>query len=135
MQDKENQVILSMANDIATKQKHIMEDFSIDILWKHMEPSISQIQRKFIEQEVHWIQRTKQDLLLLGDRNTKFFQTMATIKKRHNTIRKIKDAQGIWFDDQPGITEAITKEFENRFNRNRIVIRLMLSLCPGGFGL
>lgn len=34
MQDKKNQVILSMANDIATRQKHIMEEFSINILWK-----------------------------------------------------------------------------------------------------
>lgn len=32
---------------------------------------------------------------LLGNRNTKFFQTKATIRKRRNTIKKIKDAKGL----------------------------------------
>lgn len=40
---------------------------------------------------------------------------MATIRKKHNIIRKIKDAQGNWFEDQQGIMKIITKKFENRF--------------------
>lgn len=80
-----------------------------------MKPLKSQLQKHFIDQEIHWIQRAKQDWLLLGDKSTKFFQTMATIKKRYNTIRKIKDVQGNYFEDQLGIAQVITREFESRF--------------------
>lgn len=34
-----------------------------------------------------------------GDKNTKFFQVTATIRKRHNYIQKIIDENGIWSDD------------------------------------
>lgn len=40
---------------------------------------------------------------------------MATIRKRHNIIRKIKDIQENYFDDQLGIAQIITREFEGRF--------------------
>lgn len=45
----------------------------------------------------------------------KFFQSVATIRKRHNTIRKINDAQRNWFDDQLGIAQVITRKFDGRF--------------------
>lgn len=62
-----------------------------------------------IEQEIHW-SRAKQLRLW---KNYKFFQK-ATIKKRKNTIWKIKDTQGIWLEDQDRISQVITKEFQKR---------------------
>lgn len=93
-----------------------------------MKPLKSQLQKHFIDQEIHWIQRAKQDWLLLEDKSTKFFQTMATIKKRYNTIRKIKDVQGNYFEDQLGIAQVITREFESRLSLTQLAIRASPSL-------
>lgn len=69
----ENQEIATMVNDLTAKQKLIMEDHSLDMMWKQKANLEYKLDRKFIDQEVHWIQRAKQDWLLLGDMNTNFF--------------------------------------------------------------
>lgn len=75
----------------------------------------SSTREKFIDKKIHRIQRAKQSWFFLRDWNTNFFETIATIRKPHNTTRRIKDTHGNWFDDQPGITQVITREFENKF--------------------
>lgn len=44
---------------------------------------------------MYWAQRAYHNWIGLGDRNTKFFQTVATIQKRHNVFYKIMDKNGI----------------------------------------
>lgn len=56
--------------------------------------------------------------------NNKFFQTVAPIRKEKNYIRKIKVAQGNWFDDQEGLSQVITKEFQKKF-KVHIMINLL----------
>lgn len=72
---------------------------------------MSQLEMYHIKQEIHWTQRARKSWIQLGDRNTKYFQPVETIRKRYNTIWRIKDAQGNWFDDQAGISRPITNEF------------------------
>lgn len=45
-------------------------------------------------EEIMWAQRAKTNWLQLGDKNTKFFQTVATIRKKMNEITKVKDENG-----------------------------------------
>lgn len=70
------------------------------------------LERNYIDQKIHWTQCTRQAWLQLLDRNNKFFQTMATIRKKRNSIWKIKDSHGNWFDDQDEISQVITMEFQ-----------------------
>lgn len=47
-----------------------------------------------------WAQRARHNWIAFGDKNTKNFQMVATIRKRHNFIGSILDENGIWSDDQ-----------------------------------
>lgn len=57
-------------------------------------------QRHIIEQEICWAQRAHHNWISMKDKNTKFFQVTATIRKRKNYIRQIMDENGIWSEDQ-----------------------------------
>lgn len=66
----------------------------------------------------------------MGDKNTKFFQTVANIQMRHNYIHKILDNNGIWTDDQNCIVQVFTREFQKRFCKdpnNKISVAVPLS--------
>lgn len=51
----------------------------------------------------------------LGDRNTRFFQTQATIRKKRNFIGKIKDDHGIWHYETNNIISVFLRDFKKRF--------------------
>lgn len=67
---------------MAINQLYVMSNSPDAATWKQIVCLKSQIERSFIEKEIHWTQRTKQSWFLLEDRNNKFFQTMTTIRKR-----------------------------------------------------
>lgn len=43
-----------------------------------------------ISEEIMWAQRAKVNWLQLGDKNTHFFQIMASIRKKRNEISRLK---------------------------------------------
>lgn len=50
------------------------------------------------DEEILWAQRAKVNWLQLGDRNTRYFNTEATVRKRRNENIKIKDDHGNWWE-------------------------------------
>lgn len=81
----------------------------------------SQLERTYIEQEIHWAQHGSQSWFQLGDKNNKLFKIWP-LSGNGKTLRKIKDAQGNRFDDQESILQVITKEFQNRFKADMTII-------------
>ena len=49
-------------------------------------------------EEIKWQQRSKVQWLGLGDRNTKYFHSKASDRRRKNTINCIMDDGGVWHD-------------------------------------
>jgi len=47
-------------------------------------------------EEIIWQQRSKVQWMGLGDRNTKYFHSKASERKKKNTINKIMDKNGNW---------------------------------------
>ena len=46
------------------------------------------------QEEMIWFQKSREKLLALGDRNTKFFHTSTIIRRRRNKIESLKTDDG-----------------------------------------
>ena len=66
-------------------------------------------------EEIMWQQRSKVNWLSLGDRNTKYFHTKASGRKKKNTIFKLMDEKGIWRESASEVAEVAVPYFENLY--------------------
>ena len=66
-------------------------------------------------EEIMWQQRSKFNWLSLGDRNTKYFHTKASGRKKKNTIFKLMDERGIWRESASVVAEVAVSYFENLY--------------------
>lgn len=48
-------------------------------------------------------------------KNTRFFHKFASVRKEHNSIKKLNDANGVWKESDEEIQEIITDYFEQTF--------------------
>lgn len=62
-----------------------------------------------------WAQKARDNWLQLGDRNTKYFQTFANIRRKRNEISKVKDSNGPWWVKGEGLKEVFVQNFKLRF--------------------
>ena len=75
------------------------------------------------KEEIMWKQRSRVEWLQNGDRNTKFFHTVASQRQCKNRIEGLRDSKGVWHEEE-GATEAIILDyFKNIFTSD----------CPTNF--
>ena len=67
-------------------------------------------------EEIKWHQRSKVQWLGLRDRNTKYFHTRTSDRRRKNTISYIMDEIGNWHDSIDGIAEVAVSYFKNIYS-------------------
>uniref|UniRef100_A0A803QQI1 Reverse transcriptase domain-containing protein n=1 Tax=Cannabis sativa TaxID=3483 RepID=A0A803QQI1_CANSA len=72
------------------------------------------------QRETFWRQRSKQLWLKDGDRNSKYFHLMASKRKRHNMISKLKNEQGVYTDWDHSLAEVIVNYFNNLFSASSV---------------
>ncbi|KAL0361161.1 UNVERIFIED_CONTAM: putative mitochondrial protein [Sesamum radiatum] len=68
------------------------------------------------KEEIMWQQRSKAHWLWERDRNTKFFHSTATTRKKYNAIARLKDDRGTWREDRDGLEEVLLGYFRNIFS-------------------
>lgn len=71
----------------------------------------SQYQTYSAAQEVFWLQRSRLQWDLMGDLNTRFFQTTAMVRRRRNRIETIQKENGEWLVKE----EEVRREFVRHF--------------------
>ena len=69
-----------------------------------------------VKQEIFWAQRSRISWLKYGDKNTKFFHSKATQRRRRNHIQGVKNSDGIWVEEMEEIANVAITYFENLFN-------------------
>ena len=65
-----------------------------------------------LKQEIFWRQRSR---LQHGDRNTKFFHSKASQRRRRNFIEGIKNAERDWVEEVDEVAEVASNYFMNIF--------------------
>ena len=81
------------------------------------EKEIRQELKKLEEHEqVFWMQKSRENWIIQGDRNTKYFHTVIAKKRIRWKITGLFDNQGKWIDDKGGIFCTFLEHFRNMFN-------------------
>ncbi|KAM6549548.1 hypothetical protein CsatB_021224 [Cannabis sativa] len=68
------------------------------------------------QREAFWKQRAKQLWLKEGDHNSSYFHKMASSRKRHNQIQKLKNDNGEWVNWDNGLPTVVTNYFNGLFH-------------------
>ncbi|KAK9988414.1 hypothetical protein SO802_028653 [Lithocarpus litseifolius] len=74
-----------------------------------------QLDDLLLKQEIYWAQRSRILWLKHGDKNTKFFHSKASQRRRKNFIKGIQCTQGNWVDEEEEIAKVATDYFDNLF--------------------
>ena len=74
-----------------------------------------------LKQEIFWHQRSRVSLLKHGEKDTKFFHSKASQRRRRNFIQGIRDQQQVWVEEINDITRVATNYFESMFSTNGCV--------------
>lgn len=69
-----------------------------------------------------WLQRPRITLLKEGDRNTNYFHRQAGWRARKNKIKKLKDNDGVWCDDQKKLQELASEFFQDLYEADERVV-------------
>lgn len=77
-----------------------MNNPSNHTVWQHERVLRAQLEKKFIEQEIHRDQQARQTWFQLEDKNNRYFQTMPQSGNIKTQFEKIKDEHDNWFEDQ-----------------------------------
>lgn len=72
-----------------------------------------------IFEEILWQHRAKVQWLTLGDRNTKFFHSKASKRRKKNTINRILDENGVWCETEDNIAEVTVNYFERLYTMSQ----------------
>jgi hypothetical protein len=84
---------------------------------------ISNLIEKLLEQEeIKWKQRSRANWLHHGDRNTSYFHSYATARKRRNTIKKLKDATRDFVEGND-LNPVILNYFSNMFSTENNIVQ------------
>jgi hypothetical protein len=71
-------------------------------------------------QERFWHQRARLNWAIFGDSNTRFFHAAAVTRKRRNSIRALKGADGNWVTNEKGIRVLFVNHFKNIFRKAEV---------------
>ncbi|KAK6147269.1 hypothetical protein DH2020_018181 [Rehmannia glutinosa] len=71
------------------------------------------------QREDFWKQRAKLFWLKGGDANTRYFHTVASTRKRHNTITRLKNQAGTWITWDSGLGSHMVNYFVDIYSSTR----------------
>ncbi|XP_061343636.1 uncharacterized protein LOC133289659 [Gastrolobium bilobum] len=74
-----------------------------------------ELNKIFIQEEITWFQRSRNNWLAYGDRNSRFFHATTVARNRRNKIMSLKDEQDEWIQDPEALKEMVIGFFKNLY--------------------
>lgn len=71
------------------------------------------------QEEVWWFQKSREDWINSGDRNTRYYHTATNTKRSRSNIIHLKDDQGNWIQDNEGMRKMWYEYFSAIFSHDR----------------
>jgi len=75
----------------------------------------------YTEEEIFWYQKSCQNWLALGDKNTKYFHALTKQRRAKNKILDILDNNEVWVDNEEEIEKVVVNYFKNLFSSSNMV--------------
>ncbi|KAL7237498.1 hypothetical protein ACSBR2_003739 [Camellia fascicularis] len=96
---------------IEDPQKALAETFthSLQTLEQDL---ISQYNETLFQEEMLWFQKSRSKYITLEDKNTRYFHISTLTKRRKLKINALKDDEGNWISNSPGVKNLIVDYFQ-----------------------
>ena len=89
-----------------------------------------ELNQAYIEEEIFWKQKSRVMWLRAGDKNTKYFHSIAKVKRNRLNLSSIQDSNGVVHRGQRQIAQVAQEYFQNLFGNSNA----NTSLYPEVFG-
>lgn len=70
------------------------------------------------QEELLWFQRSREECIVSGDRNTQFYHVATSIKKNQHKFEKLKDEDGNWITEEAAIQDHIRTYYSNLYTKD-----------------
>lgn len=98
-------------------QRELNKNITSDLV--QFEKDLQREYRSILKQEeLTWFQKARDNRIRLGDRNTAYFHTQAVIRRKKNTVHRLKLEDGSWCSDKTMLGGIAQDYFVNLFARD-----------------
>lgn len=110
--------------DWLDKQRSFHDDARLEeeywYTWREYETTLAQ-------EEIFWFQKSRTRWLQYGDRNTKYFHGVTTIRRRKNRYDMLQDANGTWLRDSNQLEQLVTGYYKDLFKDDDLFTSYLLT--------
>lgn len=72
------------------------------------------------QEEILWFQKSRTKWLNDGDRNTTYYHTKTTIRRRQNRVRALKDRNGDWVEEEAEVESMVNDFYKTLFQEEQV---------------
>ncbi|GJT41078.1 reverse transcriptase [Tanacetum coccineum] len=84
--------------------------------WREQQQLREEIKELLTREELMWKQRSRIQWLSDGDKNTRFFHSRASNRRKRNSIFRLKDQDGRWIDNEEDVRGLVAHYFNDLFS-------------------
>lgn len=76
---------------------------------------VQEYNQVLFQEEIYWFQKSRENKIRLGDRNTRYFHTSTLIRRRRNEIMALKQTDGSWCNEPDQLKHMAVEYFQKLY--------------------